>query len=322
MDALTRDLSVLAEPVRIRLLAALDPQELGVGELCRVVQLPQSTVSRHLKALQVAGWIRRRSEGTSGLFRVDREAVDPVGIRLWDVVRDAYRATRQAEEDQLRLEAVLASRSEDGSFFGRRPGEWDALRRELFGDTFLTSAIAALLPPSWTVADLGCGTGPALIELAGAVRRVVGIDREPRMVELARARTADLPNVEIRLGGLEGLPLEDGEVDAAICLLVLHHVDDPTDAFREASRVLVPGGSLVVVDMVAHDREDWRHLMGHRHLGFGQDALIRWASAGGLALRSFRLLPPGPEAQGPPLFLAVFAAGPTRRPRPDGLPTP
>src|SRR5687768_15565385 len=162
MDDLVRDLALLSEPVRIRLLANLEREELGVGELCRVVQLPQSTVSRHLKALQVAGWVRRRSEGTSGLFRVESDRVAPERRRLWEVVRDAHLATLQAEEDRLRLVAVLASRADPTDFFKRMHGEWDELRETLFGTGFLLPAIAALLPADWTVADLGCGTGPAL----------------------------------------------------------------------------------------------------------------------------------------------------------------
>jgi SAM-dependent methyltransferase/DNA-binding HxlR family transcriptional regulator len=313
MEELTRDLGVLSEIVRVRLLAVLEREELGVGELCRVVQLPQSTVSRHLKVLQVAGWIRRRSEGTSGLFRVERDLVDPSGWRLWEVVREVYLRSRQFEEDQHRLAHVIASRTEQGSFFGRRHAEWDALRREWFGEQFLPAGLLALLPPEWVVADLGCGTGPALTELAPAVHKVIGVDREPLMVEAARARTRELPNVEVRLGGLEALPLEDRSVHAATCMLVLHHVEDPVAVFREVHRVLAPAGRLVLIDMVAHAREDFAAAMGHRHLGFEPDALKLWAEEGGLALQGFRLLPPAAEAQGPPLFVATFVLPPSWR---------
>lgn len=313
MDDLLRDLGVLSEPARIRLLAVLEREELGVGELCRVVQLPQSTVSRHLKALQVAGWVRRRAEGTSGRYRAHPDGVDPTRRRLWDVVRDAHGATRLADEDRLRLEAVLASRHDGATFYGRMHAEWDGLRRTLFGDQFLLSAAAALVPADWTVTDLGCGTGPALPELAPAVTRVIGVDREPAMLEAAAERVRGLPNVELRQGGLEALPLADAEAHAALCVLVLHHVVDLAAAFAEVRRVLVPGGRLVVVDMVAHDREDWRQAMGHVHLGFERDFLSRNAVAGGLEPASFRGLPPAPDAHGPPLFVALFR-------RPEGRP--
>lgn len=306
LEGLTRDLGVLSEPVRIRLLALLEGDELGVGELCRVVQLPQSTVSRHLKVLQVAGWIRRRSEGTSGLFRVAPESVEPDGWRLWSVVRDAYLPTLQFEEDRHRKAHVIASRIEASSFFGRRHAEWDTLRREWFGEQFLCAGIAALLPRDFVVADLGCGTGPALIELAPVARQVIGVDREPLMIEAARARTRGLPNVTVTLGDLDALPIEDHTLDAAICMLVLHHVGDLVPVFREAARVLKENGQFVIVDMVAHDREDWAATLGHRHQGFEEQALSLWAQEGGLSLDLFRTLPPTEGARAPPLFLARF----------------
>lgn len=308
MEEVSRDLSILAETHRVRLLAQLEQQELGVGELCRVVQLPQSTVSRHLKALQVAGWIRRRAEGTSGLFRLDPDAIEPARRRLWEVVREAWLGTLQADEDRVRLDAILAQRQDPGGFFRRRHAEWDAMRRELFGDSFLPSSLAALLPAEWTVADLGCGTGGVLVELASSVSRVIGVDREPAMVELALARTTALPNVEVFVAELEHLPLPPHEVDAATCLLVLHHVEEPAVVFAEVARVLRPGGRLVVVDMVAHDRVDYRHTMGHRHLGFDPVGLSDLAQSAGLSVQTVRPLPPAGDAQGPPLFLAVYCA--------------
>jgi SAM-dependent methyltransferase/DNA-binding HxlR family transcriptional regulator len=305
MDLVVRDLNVLAEPLRVRLLAVLEASELGVTELCRVLQLPQSTVSRHLKALRVAGWIHRRTEGTAALYGVSPAEVDEPGRRLWEIVRESFRATNQHDEDRARLEAVLASRAGDG-FFERMHAEWDELRRSLFGEGFLLHGLLALLPPSWAVADLGCGTGPALQALAPVVTRVVGVDREPRMLTAAAERTAGLTNVELRLGGLEALPLDDGEVDAATCILVLHHVDDLDRAFSEIHRVLKPGGRLAVVDMVAHDRRDWLKTMGHRHLGFDRVDLEAPARAVGLEPRTHHLLAADPEVQGPPLFVATF----------------
>ena len=308
VDGLVRDLGMLAEPVRIRLVALLAQDELGVGELCRVLQLPQSTVSRHLKALQVAGWVTRRSEGTSGWYRrrarrASRRRGPALGGR-----RRCVRREPASLQDRERLAAVLASREPD-AFFGRMHGEWDGLRRELFGDRFLLPALTALLPSAWTVADLGCGTGPALVELAPVVHKVIGVDREPRMLDLARARVAGLTNVELRQGTLDALPLADAEADAALCVLVLHHVEQPRNrAFAEARRALRPGGVLAVVDMVAHERRDWQLSMGHRHLGFGPDVLERHARRGGLRVRSYRALPPEADAQGPALFAAVLDA--------------
>lgn len=309
---LPADLSLLAEPLRVRVLWLLAREELGVGELVRILQLPQSTVSRHLKDLRVAGWIRRRSEGTNGWFRFDAAGLDTSRACLWDIVESDWGEGRIAAEDQARLAAVIEARTTDGeTFFGRMRGEWDALRREMFGDAHLTPTLLALLPPDLVVADLGCGTGEALAALAPWVRRAIGVDREPAMVEAAASRTGALGNVEVRVGSLYELPLAHGEADVLLCMLVLHHLGDTARFFEAAARVLAGqstrgAGRLVVLDMVAHDREDYRATMGHAHLGFDPTEIAELAAESGLATERVVILPPAPGASGPPLFVATF----------------
>src|SRR6266446_9364109 len=81
-------LASLADATRSRLLLLLDRHELTVSELCGITQLPQSTVSRHLKALADAGWIAARAEGTSNLYTMTRDELDPSARRLWLLVRE------------------------------------------------------------------------------------------------------------------------------------------------------------------------------------------------------------------------------------------
>lgn len=304
---LSRHLDLLAEPVRVRLLAALAAEELAVGELVRIVQLPQSTVSRHLKLLRQAGWIARRAEGTAGWFRYEPDELPPAALDLWRVVREAFEQTLQHAEDRARLDAVLRARlAETDSFFGRMHAQWEGLRSALFGGDHLLPTLLALLPPDLRVADLGCGTGDVLERLSPVVDRVIGVDRERAMLRAAAERVDGLPNVELRHGGLEALPLEDDEVHAALLMLVLHHVEDPARALSEARRVVRPGGAVVLLDMQAHERAEYRHTLGHVHLGFQERDVRAWADDAGLTLASHRPLEPAPEAEGPPLFLAVL----------------
>lgn len=297
-----RHLALLAEPIRVRLMALLAAEELSVGELVRVLQLPQSTVSRHLKVLREAGWIRRRADGASGWFRAE----EPLPAEdLWDLVAADHLQSAAAGEDRERLDAILVERATDSrTFFGQMHAQWDALRTQLFGESFLMPALLALLPPESVVAELGCGTGPNLVDLAPNVRQVVGIDREQRMLDAARRRTHGLENVDLRLGGLEDLPLGDGEIDLALCVLVLHHVEDLSTAFTEMARALRPQGRIAITDMRRHDRTAYRDTMGHAHLGFDAPDLERVLPSS-LQLLRYAPLRPDPEMQGPPLFTAV-----------------
>lgn len=297
-------LANLSVPERTRLLRLLEVEELNVGEIARVVQLPQSTVSRHLKALEEDGWLLARRDGTARMFGL-REDLDDEAARLWALVRDA--TDGEHADDGLRLASVLAAREESGRrFFGEVGAGWVELRRELFGTGYLVATVLALVPPDLAVVDLGCGTGDALGVLAPVVRRAVGVDREPAMLAEARRRLAEFDNVELISGSLEDVPLPDGSVDAALLMHVLHHVDTPGVVLAEARRVVGARGQVILLDLVPHDREGWRRTMGHVHLGFSEADVREHAAAAGLAVSRYVVLPPDPDVSGPPLFLAVL----------------
>jgi ArsR family transcriptional regulator len=309
-------LAAMGDLARWRVLALLEREELGVGEVARTLQVPQSTASRHLKALLDGGWIARRSEGPAGLYRLSGPAMPEQARLLWELARPALARHPEASQDLKRLASVLADRKVDSrSFFGRLGGEWSEVRRDLFGDRVTALALLDLLDPEWSVADLGCGTGEASQLLAPCVRRVIAIDRERSMLEAARKRLVGCDNVEFRQGALESLPLKDGEADAAVIMLVLHHVPDPSAVLREAVRGVRAGGGVLVVDLVPHDRRAYAASMGHLHMGFARGDLEQMARAAGVQLARHRELPPEPKTAGPGLFAALFRATPPRRAR-------
>jgi len=314
---------VLSDLGRLRLLRLVELDELGVGELSRALQWPQSTVSRQLKPLLDGGWLRRRVEGTTAYYRFDPSGLEPRERDLWKttlerVASESGGAAILEEDDRRMREVVAARRVDTRSYFGRIGGEWDAVRRDLFGDHFFDEALLGLLPPTWAVADLGCGTGEIAERLAAVVRRVIAVDREPAMIEAARRRLEAHAVAEVRRGDLENLPIEDGELDAAVISLVLHHVARPLPAIVEAARALRPGGVLLVIDMIAHDREAYRAAMGHAHLGFDEAEIEAWAKAADMRLASWRRLRPDPRGRGPGLFAATFEKPASlHRPRED-----
>jgi ArsR family transcriptional regulator len=298
-------LSALADATRWRLLWLLEAQELTVGELCEVLQLPQSTVSRHLKTLADAGWVTSRRDGTSRYyaFATGRSAGQ---TELWGLTRTQLVGRPGVEQDARRLSRVLdRRRAASQQFFASSAGDWDRLRAELFGDGAAVAALLALLPSTWTVGDLGCGTGALLPVLAPSVASVIGVDASEEMLAAARERAAGFPNVQLRRGALEALPLDPHTLDAAVMMLVLHHVPSPVAVLSEARRVLKPGARLLVVDMAAHEREEYRQRMGHVWLGFSEDQIRRALEQAGFSSIRVDPLPPMRDAKGPALFGAI-----------------
>ncbi len=298
-------LSALADPTRSRLLLLLDRHELTVGELCTALQLPQSTVSRHLKTLADEAWVTARAEGTSRRYTMPGTGLDPNARRLWHLVRDQVSVTPSARHDRARAERVLHERrTTSQSFFSTRAGQWDKLRAELYGTSADLTPLAALLDPSWAVGDLGCGTGQTTAALAPFVGRVIAVDESSAMLGAARKRLAACDNIDLRSGSLEDLPIDDASLDAGVLSLVLHFVVDPPRVLAEAARVLRPGARLLIVDMMPHEREEYRASMGHLWLGFGEEQLTAWLHDAGFHQTRIVPLAPDPQARGPGLFTA------------------
>jgi ArsR family transcriptional regulator len=304
--AILDHLASLADTTRSRILLLVDRHELTVSEICNVVQLPQSTVSRHLKALAEGGWVSSRAEGTSNLYTMARDELAPAARRLWLLVREQVGSTPAALQDLRRLQAALAERrTKSQEFFASSAGQWDRVRDEMFGDRFHLSALAGLAEPEWVVGDLGCGTGQVTAALAPFVNRVIAVDGSAAMLQAARKRLQGTDNVDLRRGELESLPIDNARLDTATLMLVLHHVPDPGKALGEVARVLKPGGRLLVVDMLPHDRENYRQQMGHVWLGFSDDHLRRVLNESGFGAIRVVPLAPDPKAKGPALFVAT-----------------
>ncbi|MGH2599512.1 MAG: ArsR/SmtB family transcription factor [Dehalococcoidia bacterium] len=299
-------MSVLSDPTRCRMLLLLEGHELTVSELCTVLQMPQSSVSRHLKTLADGGWVTSRRDGTSRFYSMPAEDLDAAPRRLWPLIREQMVATSAAAQDEQRLRGVLARRrAKSEEFFASAAGQWDRLRGELFGDTFFLWAALGLIDPALVVGDLGCGTGLFTQAVAPYVRQVIAVDASAEMLDAARARLGGAANVELRQGDLESLPIESGALGAAVLSLVLSYSPEPSRALDEVARVLEPGGRVLVVDMQPHDREEYKQQMGHVWLGFSEAQIARLLTGAGFDGVRVRPLPADPDAKGPTLFAAM-----------------
>ncbi|HET7374598.1 MAG TPA: metalloregulator ArsR/SmtB family transcription factor, partial [Gemmatimonadaceae bacterium] len=270
-------LTALADPTRSRILLLLDRHELTVGELCTILQLPQSTVSRHLKLLADDGWVVARGEGTSRFYRMIRSRLDESTTALWSVVRVQVALTPGAAQDERRAESVLAKRRDKAlALFHDSPGFWDKMRTEMIGARADLLALLDLLDESWVVGDLGCGAGHITDALAPCVGRVIAVDESGPMLDVAKQRLAAHENVELRVGTIESLPIDDAALDAAVLFLVAHFITDPSRVMAEIRRVLKPGGRLLIVDLMSHDRVDYVLQLGHVWQGFDGDQVKEW----------------------------------------------
>jgi ubiquinone/menaquinone biosynthesis C-methylase UbiE len=304
--AILDHMAALADPIRCRMLLPLERHELTVNEICSVLQLPQSTVSRHLKTLADDGWVSSRRDGTSRFYGMVMADLDPGAQRLWPLIREQIAATHGAEQDERRLKSVLAKRrSKSEEFFASASGQWDQMRSELFGDRFHLHAMLALIDPSLTVGDLGCGTGQVSELVAPHVAKVVAVDGSPDMVQAAKKRLKGLRQVEVRRGDMEALPIDDGMLDVAIVALVLHHVPEPARALAEIHRVLTRGGRVMIADMLPHDRVEYQQNMGHVWLGFSEKTIMKYLEGAGFDKASMTTLPADEAAKGPSLFVAT-----------------
>jgi ubiquinone/menaquinone biosynthesis C-methylase UbiE/DNA-binding transcriptional ArsR family regulator len=299
-------MTALSDPTRCRMLLLLEKHELTVSELCSVLQMPQSTVSRHLKTLADDGWVTSRRDGTSRFYSMPVDDLDQGAAKLWPLISEHVISTRGAEQDERRLRSVLSRRrAKSQEFFASAAGGWDRLRGELFGDEFFLWAVLGLIDSTLVVGDLGCGTGQLTEVVAPYVRRVISVDGSDDMLDAARQRLSGATNVDIRQGELESLPIESGELDVAMLSLVLHYSPEPPRALAEVGRVVRKGGRVLVVDMLPHDREEYQQQMGHVWLGFSEGQTTRLLAAAGFEHVRVRTLPVDADAKGPALFAAM-----------------
>ncbi len=292
MSASTLDIfRALADEVRLRVLHALFTAELSVAELVQVLELPQSTVSRHLKPLRDAGLVETRREGTSVYYRRGGVLDDPV---MTGMLEGRLKALPTAIDDQAGIRRVLELRKKRShDFFERIAGRYGSLTQPGGGWSALAAGLAAGFAGR-TVADIGAGEGQLTLILARFAREVIAVDQSAAMLREVRgmAETAGVgPRVRTAEGDLEELPLEDGSVDAVFLSQALHHGSQPPRAIQECGRILRDGGQLIILDLVKHEQEWVREEWADQWLGFDEHELSGWFDLAGMETICMERLP-------------------------------
>ncbi len=299
---------LLAEPVRLRLLALASEEELAIGELAELLQEGQPNVSRHVAPLKKAGLLSVRKHGTRVLVRMSEQAErDPV-------VRDGVATGRAlcAQDGSLtRVPEVIAQRDASArEFFGAQDNSMDVseLPREL--PAYLT-ALAPLIRPRRLAVDAGTGPGFVLDVLAPLFERVIAVDREPVQVARAqeRSRLRGYEHVDVVCDAYDSEALiqrvqAGGGADVVFASRVLHHAPKPSQAVSALARLLAPGGALFVLDYDAHEDENLRETQADLWLGFSAEELAGFARRAGLVDIQVRNIERARCGSGPDSFVA------------------
>ncbi|MBO0734178.1 MAG: methyltransferase domain-containing protein, partial [Methylocapsa sp.] len=226
--------------------------------------------------------------------------------------------------DRARLAEVRQARAEQAAkYFAVHAADWDELRAMHVAEERVEAAIRRAVGPGpiHALLDLGTGTGRILELLAPLAARAAGIDQSAQMLGLARVRIerARLRHVQLLQGDIYALRSGDDRYDLVVMHQVLHYLDDPPRAVREAARLLCPGGRLLIVDFAPHEKEALRLAHAHRRLGFALDEIKTFLSGAGLDLIATDNLVPGPGEAGK-LTVSLWL-GRDRRIIADPLPT-
>ncbi len=281
-------LRAVGEETRLRIVALLRHGELTVSDLTDILGQSQPRISRHLKLLTDAGVIDKHREGTFSFFDLVHDGPLAELVHGLLAVTDEHDAVLAADLD--RLGVVRARRAAAAQeYFAAIAEHWDEERSLHAPDDVVEAAILETIGsrPYRSVLDLGTGTGRMLQLLVGGrddVVRAIGVDTSHSMLAVARANIerAELRQVDFRQGDVYRLPVEGETFDVIVIHQVLHFLDDPARAIREASRFLAPNGRLLIVDFAPHGLEFLRAEHAHRRLGFRPETVTTWMQQCGL----------------------------------------
>jgi ubiquinone/menaquinone biosynthesis C-methylase UbiE/biotin operon repressor len=283
MASILKNLRLLADPSRLRILLLVEREELSVAELQEILGMGQSRISTHLAQLKQAGLVEDRRNGKSILYRLKHGVQSNGFSEMLGVLRQAAAEIPEAEQDSEALRLALRRRQDKmRSYFDELAGKFG--RNYVPGRSWqgLAETLLTLMPPM-VIADLGAGEGTFSQLLARRSKQVIAVDNSEKMVEYGRelARKHGMKNLEYRKGDLEEVPIHDATVDLAFFSQALHHAQHPERAVAEAMRILKPGGRIVVLDLLRHSYEEARELYADLWLGFTEVEVTRFLRQAG-----------------------------------------
>jgi ubiquinone/menaquinone biosynthesis C-methylase UbiE/DNA-binding HxlR family transcriptional regulator len=263
-------LKALGNPVRFQIMETLAKNKTCItNQIVATTELAQSTVSQHLKVLREAGLIHGEVDGPATCYCINPQGVTWLKEQIENWLPNCCSTGEFSNPSRL--------------YFEQNAGQWDTLRSGYFSEAVRESAIRkAYLHPEMVAADIGAGTGFMAQGLAPRVRHVHLVDGSGKMLEIARRNLAGVENASFHEADGLKLPFADEELDVAFANMYLHHCPDPLAAIQEMTRVLKPGGRLVITDMDVHENAWFREEMADTWLGFERSQVQDWFDQAGL----------------------------------------
>lgn len=283
------------EPTRLRLLVLLAQGDLTVSDMTEILGQSQPRISRHLKLLSEAGLLDRYQEGAWAYFRLVDQGIGS-GI-IHTLIDQINLEDPQLLRDKERLENVRTRRAvQAAEYFSSNADGWDAIRSLHVDEALVEETMLEMVGDKkiGTMLDLGTGTGRILELFSGIYEKGTGIDASRDMLAIARSRLddADLSRVQTRLGDLYILPTQSNSFNLVTIHQVLHFLEEPGLAIKEAAKSLVVGGRMLIVDFAPHKLDFLREEHAHVRLGFANDQIEDWLDIAKLKLKQVKSLEP------------------------------
>lgn len=300
----SRLMKALGDETRLRILHLLTREELSGTDLMEVLNMGQSRVSTHLALLREVGLVVDRRAGRRSFYSIQP---GPQAALLDQVLKES-RTSPEFETDLAGLEILRQRKREEArNYFDRIAATFG--EQSLPGRTWegLARALLELLPRA-RYADLGVGDGLLTLMLAEVADHVTAIDISPEMLSqlVTRAKAKGISNIETVEADIEDMPIPDASHDVVVMSQALHYATTPERALSEARRILVPGGRVLVIELLAHTEEWVRDKLQHVHLGFTEQGLTELLQGAGFRDLSLQRAARDPQ---PPHFMTLVATG-------------
>jgi len=265
-----------------------------VSEITQVLGLSQPRVTQYINSLEKTGIIERFKEGSWVFSRLNRQN-ETVAAIIAVTLSHLPEGDATLRADKRRLDDIKAGRAKAANaFFAQAANDENQLGIEYLPRGDIDAEMRSMLEggPHGTLIDLGTGSGRVLSVLSDLFSSGIGIDNNRDMLTVARhsLSLAAYPHMRVQQGDLHNTQLPSGAADVVTLHQVLHYLENPDEAIKEAARLLRGDGQLIIIDFADHDFEDFRDRFAHRRLGFSDDEMNTLLRANGLGLAETKIV--------------------------------